>query len=492
MNIRKYIILGGASIALMATLTGCVANEVEVKKTKKEADITLVNYSNNISGGNNIDNNLDENWVDVQYIAMTSEEGYYIVVFGYDRDATKKWEYTSKMDKTGEQYANVEFLEHDPESGIVLIRELDTIKALDDQTGKEKWKIDGYDGRVTNSSIRAADNVIYVYSFFPQKLYIIGLDGKLKKTIDMAKLIDENDMISVISVGNISIFKENDEEVTITSESVPFSEPNEEEEEKLKIVTKKMTIDINNEKVTLMETNTSYLYEDYAIISDNYDYYQKYANNKENNYNVDYYNEENNSIDVKYIELTSNEGNYVVVFGYGKDSKKLWEYKTKPDTVGAQYSSVGYVLHDIQNGNVILYELGTIKAIDDKTGREKWIFEGFKGFSPQGVADDSGNIYLYSFDSQKLYILDKDGKLKKNLDIGNLVSEDDQLPIPCNGINRLYLDDSKRIIVIYEYTVNETIGDSSISVGVYTEKMTIDAENEDVKIETIDIKKDFN
>ena len=234
MNIRKYIILGGASIALMATLTGCVANEVEVKKTKKEADIALVNYSNNISGGNNIDNNLDENWVDVQYIAMTSEEGYYIVVFGYDRDATKKWEYTSKMDKTGEQYANVEFLEHDPESGIVLIRELDTIKALDDQTGKEKWKIDGYDGRVTNSSIRAADNVIYVYSFFPQKLYIIGLDGKLKKTIDMAKLIDENDMISVISVGNISIFKENDEEVTITSESVPFSEPNEEEEEKLK------------------------------------------------------------------------------------------------------------------------------------------------------------------------------------------------------------------------------------------------------------------
>lgn len=193
-------------------------------------------------------------------------------------------------------------------------------------------------------------------------------------------------------------------------------------------------------------------------------------------------------VDVQYIVMTSENGTYIVVFGYGRNAQKKWEYKTKPDTIGAQVSSVGFIAHDVNSESVIIYELNTIKALDDKTGKVKWTFEGFDGIGAQGITDESGNIYLYSNGNKKLHVLDKNGKLKKKLDMYQITSKEEDLPTLHDGVREMYLDDEKKINLVYDTTIDTQLADGSTISKEYSKKMIIDVNNAQVKIETIDVK----
>ena len=276
MKMRRFIILGGVIVTLIVTLTGCDTKESEVKKIEKEADVASINYAENDSEKKveEIDNSKDEKKekmssnneeqkntnqentkndevYDVKYIDMEGENGYYIIVFGYSRtDSQKVWEYKSKVDTTGAQYAAVEFIKHDSENGIVVLRELDTIKVLDDQTGKEIWTFNGFKGWGTTGTVDYLGN-IYLFSKFPAKLYVIDKNGKLKKTINISEMEEFKDEYFPDGVELELNLEYGKEGVVYTVYTVV--EPDEENNRQIEY-NKCLTIDTIKEKVTIETT----------------------------------------------------------------------------------------------------------------------------------------------------------------------------------------------------------------------------------------------
>lgn len=220
---------------------------------------------------------------------------------------------------------------------------------------------------------------------------------------------------------------------------------------------------------------------DVAVIN-----YLKNANNQPIANNRD----TNEKYTVKYTDMYTDEGPCIIVYGY-KNNEQIWEYKSKTDTIGAQFSSIGFIKHDANIGIVLIHELNTIKALDDQSGKEKWTFNDFEGFSTYGVLDSMGNSYIYSFDPQRVYVIDQNGKLEKCLEISKLVSdwpETEAIPIVINGLDSIEMenDDERKIAVTYAIIREYDIDGKMIS-RIYDEKMIIDTINETAIVETIGV-----
>ena len=242
---KKVVIFCGVIVVFLLTLAGCGIKKSKVKIMPKEADVASINHIEN-TNENNPENTEENKVYYVEYNEVYADNGKIIIVHGYGK--TKSiWEYRTAVDIGEVQYDSVSFLKHDLNYGIVLIREYGVIKALDAQTGKEKWRINDFEGYCENCEIDSFGN-IYVYTYFPNRLYIIDLNGKLTKVLDIYKLEGWEEDRDLLSPGDCQISFEGQGIVTIISNEIDYSEYKGSEEDP-KYITRKLTIDTVNETI---------------------------------------------------------------------------------------------------------------------------------------------------------------------------------------------------------------------------------------------------
>ncbi len=113
------------------------------------------------------------------------------------------------------------------------------------------------------------------------------------------------------------------------------------------------------------------------------------------------------------------ENRYIIVYGYDAMGNITWEYETKKEVGVPQFTALEYFTEDYNTELVYLNELGTIKALDLKTGKEKWTNDEYKGRETLHCVDEKGNLYLFSTTNQVLFIADKEGNTIKRAEIKN-------------------------------------------------------------------------
>lgn len=180
--------------------------------------------------------------VNIEPVEVATADEQYIKIYAYNEKNEIVWDYQTQKEMPFEVFKSVEYIETDFwDNKNVIINDLGVLKVLDLDTGKTKWSLK-YNGEV-NVGTYDHDN-IYLYSAMSNIFTVVSNDGKIIKTIDIAKAEKENNINEPCDKsGLIGIGKEGNNIVVISCKHTDEEETQYDEE--------KIYIDLNNWSVKI-------------------------------------------------------------------------------------------------------------------------------------------------------------------------------------------------------------------------------------------------
>lgn len=132
---------------------------------------------------------------------------------------------------------------------------------------------------------------------------------------------------------------------------------------------------------------------------------------------------ENEVVKVDFSDINA-DSRYLIIYGYDKNANIVWQYTTPVESPVPQFTNLEYI-GEYDHELVYLNEFGTIKALDFQTGEVLFSNNEYQDGQSVSHIDLNGNLYMYG--SYKLedvvFIMDKEGKTVKKIDISGYVDE---------------------------------------------------------------------
>lgn len=147
------------------------------------------------------------------------------------------------------------------------------------------------------------------------------------------------------------------------------------------------------------------------------------SNSEENEFIINENSSNNEVVKVDCVDIYAEE-RYLIIYGYDKNANIVWQYKTPIESPVPQFTNLEYI-GTYEYELVYVNEFGTIKALDFQTGEVLFSNNEYQDGQSVSHIDLNGNLYLYG--SYKLedvvFIMDKEGKNIKKIDISKYVDE---------------------------------------------------------------------
>ena len=185
----------------------------------------------------------------------------------------------------------------------------------------------------------------------------------------------------------------------------------------------------------------------------------KNSANIETNENMIESKEEVHKID--HTEFLTEDGNFIIVYGYDKNGRIVWKYETKKAFPGENMSTE---LLDVDGKVVYVNDDDTIKALDYQTGKVIWECPNVSSANTSSFIDyDTKTLYLYSPVTNIFYAIDSNGKMLKEINMHDYVTDDSNLPIQSDYINmhpihNNELDKTEAIQIMYTTSEKNEFG----------------------------------
>lgn len=224
----------------------------------------------------------------------------------------------------------------------------------------------------------------------------------------------------------------------------------------LKSQTFELSVPVETDSVVLT-INTAYegrRYEDTVISDVSFDAFVRHSEVKE----IPSKSEECTYVKVaSVLDHDSNETSteYGIVTGYDENNAKLWTYESRKYNGGAQFGSMWFV--GTYGNTLYISENGTLLALDLSSGAIRWKNKNFGGVPTACAFDENGTLYITSYLSPDLFVVDKYGSV-----IQKIGEFDDNFYWP----SQITLEDSVALITMDGHPIEIKDEDSVITVDI--------------------------